>query len=84
MISAVDLLKGIAICAGMKSVDVEGATGYIDTNFDGKCKAAIDEFKNGADFVYIHVEALMNAVTEERLRTKLRLLNSLMSIFSSL
>ena len=57
MISAVDLLKGIAICAGMKSVDVEGATGYIDTNFDGKCKAAIDEFKNGADFVYIHVEA---------------------------
>ena len=57
MISAVDLLKGIAICAGMKSVDVEGATGYIDTNFDGKCKAAIEEFKNGADFVYVHVEA---------------------------
>lgn len=57
MISAVDLLKGIAICAGMNSVDVEGATGYIDTNFEGKCKAAIDEFKNGADFVYVHVEA---------------------------
>lgn len=57
MISAVDLLKGIAICAEMKSVDVEGATGYIDTNFDGKCKAAIEEFKNGQDFVYIHVEA---------------------------
>lgn len=57
MISAVDLLKGIAICAGMNSVDVDGATGYLDTNFDGKCKAAIEEFKNGADFVYIHVEA---------------------------
>ncbi len=57
MISAVDLLKGIAICAGMNSVDVEGATGYIDTNFDGKCQAAINEFKNGADLVYIHVEA---------------------------
>lgn len=57
MISAVDLLKGIAICAGMNSVDVECATGYIDTNFDGKCAAAINEFKNGADFVYIHVEA---------------------------
>lgn len=57
MISAVDLLKGIAICAEMNSVDVENATGYIDTNFEGKCKAAIDEFKNGADFVYIHVEA---------------------------
>ena len=57
MISAVDLLKGIAICADMNSVDVEGATGYLDTNFDGKCKAAIEEFKNGADFVYVHVEA---------------------------
>lgn len=57
MISAVDLLKGIAIYAGMNSVDVEGATGYLDTNFDGKCKAAIEEFKKGADLVYIHVEA---------------------------
>lgn len=57
MISAVDLLKGIAICAGMNSVDVDGTTGYLDTNFDGKCKAAIEEFKNGADLVYIHVEA---------------------------
>ena len=57
MISAVDLLKGIAICAGMISVDVDGATGYLDTNFDGKCKAAIEEFKKGADLVYIHVEA---------------------------
>lgn len=84
MISAVDLLKGIAICAGMKSVDVEGATGYIDTNFDGKCKAAIDEFKT-VRILYISMLKLpMNAVTEERLRTKLRLLNSLMSIFSSL
>lgn len=57
MISAVDLLKGIAICADMKSIDVEGATGYIDTNFDGKCQAAINEFKSGQDFVYVHVEA---------------------------
>lgn len=57
MISAVDLLKGIAICAGMNSVDVDGATGYLDTNFDGKCKAAIEEFKKGAVLVYIHVEA---------------------------
>lgn len=57
MISAVDLLKGIAICAEMNSVDVEGATGYLDTNFEGKAQAAIDEFKKGQDFVYIHVEA---------------------------
>lgn len=57
VISAVDLIKGIAICAGMKSVDVEGATGNISTNFKGKGAAAIEEFKNGADLVYLHVEA---------------------------
>lgn len=57
MVSAVDLLKGIAICAKMNSVDVEGATGYIDTNFSGKAQAAIDEFERGQELVYIHVEA---------------------------
>lgn len=57
MISAVDLLKGIGKFSGMNVVDVEGATGYIDTNFEGKAKAAIDEFKKGQDFVYVHVEA---------------------------
>lgn len=57
VISAVDLLKGIGICAGMKTCNVEGATGYIDTNFDGKIKAALNELENGSDFVYIHVEA---------------------------
>lgn len=57
IISAVDLLKGIGKFSGMNVVDVEGATGYIDTNFEGKAKAAIQEFKNGQDFVYIHVEA---------------------------
>lgn len=58
MISAVDLLKGIAICAEMKSIDVEGATGNWDSNFDGKAQAAFDTLtKDGADFVYIHMEA---------------------------
>lgn len=57
VISAVDLLKGIGICAGMATPDVEGATGYIDTNFEGKLQAAINEFDRGQDFVYIHVEA---------------------------
>lgn len=57
IISAVDLLKGIGKFSGMNVVDVEGATGYIDTNFEGKANAAIEEFKNGQDFVYIHVEA---------------------------
>ncbi len=57
VISAVDLIKGIAICAKMRSVDVEGATGNISTNFAGKGQAAIEEFKNGQELVYIHVEA---------------------------
>jgi 2,3-bisphosphoglycerate-independent phosphoglycerate mutase len=41
----------------MKSIDVEGATGNVHTNYDGKANAAIDAFKNGADLVYVHVEA---------------------------
>lgn len=57
VISAVDLLKGIAISAGMNAPDVEGATGYIDTNFDGKANCAVEEWKNGADLVYLHFEA---------------------------
>ena len=58
MVSAVDLLKGIAVGAGMKVCQVEGATGSIDTNFEGKAQAAIDALlKDGCDFVYVHVEA---------------------------
>ena len=57
MISAVDLLKGIGKFSGMNVVNVDGATGYLDTNFEGKAHAAIDELKRGQDFVYIHVEA---------------------------
>lgn len=57
VISAVDLLKGIGICAGMNTPDIEGATGYIDTNFEGKAQKAVEELENGSDFVYIHIEA---------------------------
>lgn len=57
VISAVDLIKGIGICAGMKSIDVDGVTGNIDTNFAGKAQAAIDALLSGDDFVYIHMEA---------------------------
>ncbi len=57
VISAVDLIKGIGKCAGMNTVDVEGATGNIHTNFKGKADAAIAEFQKGSDYVYIHVEA---------------------------
>jgi len=57
VISAVDLIKGIGLCAGLRSVNVEGATGNIHTNFIGKAKAAIHELKSGQDFVYVHIEA---------------------------
>lgn len=57
IVSAVDLLKGIAKCAKMEAPEVEGATGYIDTNFEGKALAAVNALKNGCDFVYIHLEA---------------------------
>ena len=57
VISAVDLIKGIGICAGMKSIDVEGATGNVHTNYQGKAEAAIKAFSDGFDYVYIHVEA---------------------------
>ena len=58
MVSAVDLLKGIAVGAGMTVCQVEGATGSIDTNYEGKAQAAIDSLlKDGCDFAYIHVEA---------------------------
>ena len=58
VVSAVDLIKGIAILAGMQSIDVEGATGNIDTNFDGKAKAAADALLSGGnDLVYVHLEA---------------------------
>lgn len=57
MISAVDLLKGIGKFTEMNVVNVEGATGYLDTNFSGKAEAAIKELENGQDLVYIHVEA---------------------------
>lgn len=57
VISAVDLIKGIGLCAGMKVIGVEGATGNIDTNFKGKGEAALKTLLDGQDLVYIHVEA---------------------------
>ncbi|MBZ9686667.1 cofactor-independent phosphoglycerate mutase [Clostridium estertheticum] len=57
VISAVDLIKGIGLCAGLDVIDVKGATGNIDTNYIGKAKAAMAELAKGNDFVYIHVEA---------------------------
>ena len=57
VISAVDLIKGIAICAGLDSIDVPGATGNLNTDYEAKAQAAITEFQKGKQFVYMHVEA---------------------------
>ncbi|MCI5676197.1 MAG: cofactor-independent phosphoglycerate mutase [Clostridia bacterium] len=57
VISAVDLIKGIGLCAGMRSIDVPGATGNVHTNYKGKADAAIKAFEEGTDLVYVHVEA---------------------------
>ena len=57
VISAVDLVKGIGICAGLKIVNVEGATGNMHTNFRGKAEAALKELESGQDFIYVHIEA---------------------------
>lgn len=57
MISAVDLLKGIAKINGMKVIEVEGANGNYDTNFTGKANACIDGLRDGLDLVYVHMEA---------------------------
>lgn len=56
VISAVDLIKGIGLCANMESIDVEGVTGNVHTNYDGKAQAAIDAFKRGVEYVYVHLE----------------------------
>ena len=57
VISAVDLIKGIGICAGLEPIKVEGATGTITTNFKGKGEAAIAAYESGMDLAYIHIEA---------------------------
>jgi 2,3-bisphosphoglycerate-independent phosphoglycerate mutase len=56
IISAVDLLNGIARCAGMEVITVPGATGYLDTDYDAKARYALDAIKH-LDFVYVHIEA---------------------------
>ena len=72
VISAVDLIKGIGIGAGLKPVDVYGATGNIDTNFIGKAEAALQELKSGQDFVYIHIEAPDECGHRQEIQNKVR------------
>lgn len=57
VVSAVDLIRGIAKCADMRSIEVEGATGYIDTCFDKKTQAGLEALREGSDLIYLHFEA---------------------------
>lgn len=77
VISAVDLIKGIGICAGLEVVEVEGATGNIHTNFTGKAEAALAALRQGKDFVYIHVEAPDEAGHRGELDNKLKAIEAL-------
>lgn len=71
VISAVDLVKGIGICAGLEAIDVPGATGYLDTNYAGKVDAALGALEQG-DFAYVHVEAPDEAGHEGRIDLKVQ------------
>ncbi|MBN2806230.1 MAG: cofactor-independent phosphoglycerate mutase [Prolixibacteraceae bacterium] len=72
VISAVDLIQGIGVYAGMVVLKVDGATGLYDTNYEGKAQAAIDALKNGADLVYLHIEASDEAGHEGDVELKTR------------
>ncbi|MFR6330396.1 MAG: hypothetical protein ACLUOI_17310 [Eisenbergiella sp.] len=77
MISAVDLLKGIAVGAGMDVAEVEGANGGLHTNYEGKTQAAVDALtRDGYDFAYIHVEAPDEMGHQGSLEKKLKAIES--------
>lgn len=71
VVAAVDLVKGLGISAGLKSMEVPGATGAIETNFAGKARAALDELKQGQDFVYVHIESPDESGHQGNLKHKL-------------
>ena len=71
VISAVDLIRGIGVCAGLEVIKVPGATGYLDTNYEGKADAALEALGRH-DFVYVHVEAPDEMSHEGSLEKKLK------------
>jgi 2,3-bisphosphoglycerate-independent phosphoglycerate mutase len=76
MISAVDLLKGMGVYAGLNAIAVPGATGYLDTNYAGKVDAALKALDEG-DFVYLHVEAPDEAGHEGSIEKKIQAIEAL-------
>ena len=71
VISAVDLIQGIGVYAGLDVIKVEGATGLFDTNYEGKAEAAVEALKT-SDFVYLHIEASDEAGHEGNYDLKLK------------
>lgn len=76
VITAVDLIRGIGRLAGLRCINVEGATGLFDTNYEGKAQAAIEALKTD-DFVYLHVEASDEAGHDGNLKLKLQTIEDL-------
>ncbi len=76
VITAVDLIRGIGTLAGLRVIDVEGATGLYDTNYEGKAQAAIDALRTD-DFVYLHIEASDEAGHDGDLELKLQTIENL-------
>ncbi len=72
VISAVDVINGLGSCMGMDVIKVPGATGYIDTNYEGKADAAVQALADGYDFVYVHVEAIDEVSHAQDLKLKLK------------
>ncbi len=71
VVAAVDLIKGLGVLAGFEIIDVPGATGYLDTNYEGKAQAAVEALQRH-DFVFLHVEAPDEAGHEGSLELKMR------------
>jgi 2,3-bisphosphoglycerate-independent phosphoglycerate mutase len=76
VISAVDLIKGIGVYAGLEVIDVPGATGLYDTNYEGKAQAALQALKE-KDFVYLHIEAPDEAGHEGNIALKIKTIEDL-------
>lgn len=72
VISAVDVINGLGACMGMDVIRVPGATGYIDTNYEGKADAAVKALADGYDFVYVHVEAIDEVSHAQDLKLKMQ------------
>lgn len=76
VISAVDLIRGIGVYAGLEVIQVEGATGLYDTNYEGKAQAALEALRTN-DFVYLHIEASDEAGHEGNVSLKIKTIENL-------